>query len=290
MITRRKFIKSSALTTLYLTTLSFPFKKNTLFDDYDEILCRKKFKVFLNSGIRDLAIGDAMIEIGKSFLDTDYESGTLDKNIKETLVVNLTGLDCVTFVENCVVFARSVKSGKTTFEDYKAELQKIRYRDGIIDGYSSRLHYFCDWIYDNEKKGIVKDITKELGGKIYDKKINFMSSNPNYYRQLSDKSELEKIKIIEENINSRTHYYIPRKNISSVYQNLKSGDIIATTTSITGLDVTHTGLVLKENDRVYFLHASSKSKKVVISSNELEDYVAEDSKKTGIMVSRVEEI
>ncbi|MCX7877742.1 MAG: DUF1460 domain-containing protein [Ignavibacteria bacterium] len=289
MITRRNFIKASGLTSLYLTILSSPFKSVFALDDYDEVLCRKKFKIFIDSGLKDLPAGMAMVEIGKSFIGTDYEGGTLDKEMKERLVVNLTGLDCVTFVENCLVFTRCLKNGKTTFDDYKTELQKVRYRNGVIDGYSSRLHYFCDWIYDNENKGILKDITRELGGVVYDKEINFMSSNPKYYKQLSDKSELEKIKVVEESINSRTHYYIPRKNISGIYEKLKSGDIIATTTSISGLDVTHTGLIVKEDSKVYFLHASSKSKKVVISSNELEDYVAEDSKKTGIIVSRPEE-
>jgi hypothetical protein len=285
---RRNFIKSSALTALFLNTLPAFSKSilNRFYDDYDELICRKKFKLFADENIKTLPIGEAIGEIGKSFIDTDYIAGSLDGNNSESLVINLTGFDCVTFVENCLTFARCVLAGKTTFDDYKKELQKIRYRNGSIDGYSSRLHYFCDWIYNNEENKIIKDISSELGGVIYDKKINFMSSNPQYYKQLSNQDELDKIIQIENDINSRKLYYIPAKNISTIYDNLQTGDIIATTTNISGLDVTHTGFIYKEGTKTKFMHASSKSKKVVISNNQLHEYVAEDKKKTGIIVAR----
>jgi len=292
-ITRRDFIKQSALTGLFLTGLPSYSKDlfSSLLDDYDEVICKKKFKLFVDDDISKLPISDAITEIGKSFLGTDYVAGTLDKDTNnEKLVINLTGLDCVTFVENCLVFARCIKSGKTSFDDYLTELQKIRYRDGIIDGFASRLNYFCDWIYNNEDKGIVKNITPDIGGIVYDKTINFMSSHTKSYKQLANKTELEGIKACEEAINSRTYYYIQTKNISKAYDLLQNGDIIATTTTIGGLDVTHTGYVYKESGGTYFLHASSKSKEVIISSGELQEYVAEDSKKTGIMVARPQEL
>lgn len=292
-ITRRNFIRYSALTGLFLSGLP-AYSKNLLsplFDDYDEALCKKKFKVFVDAGLKSHPIGDVIVEIGKSFLGTDYVGGTLDKDTKsEKLVVNLTGLDCVTFVENCLVFARCLKQNATSFEDYMAELKKIRYRDGIIDGYASRLHYFCDWISNNEDKGIVRNITAEIGGIQYNKNINFMSTHTKSYKQLLNQTELEGIKACEEAINSRYYYYIPTKSISKVYDSLQSGDIIATTTTIEGLDVTHTGYVYKDDSGTYFLHASSKSKAVIISSNLLQEYVAEDPKKTGIMVARPVEV
>jgi hypothetical protein len=289
---RRKFLKNTALTSLFLIGLphSFKLKSLSLFDDYDEVLCSKKFKLFLEEGIKSLPIGDAIVEIGKSFIGTDYAAGTLDKEMSESLVINLTGLDCVTFVENSLVFARCVKQGKTAFEDYRAELEKIRYRNGVLEGYASRLHYFCDWIYNNEEKGIVKNITAEIGGVPYNKKIDFMSTHTKSYKQLSESKNLEGIAAAEEAINSRDYYYIPANSISKAYEQLQNGDIIATTTNIGGLDVTHTGYLYKEAGGTYFMHASSKSKQVIISNNELEEYVAEDSKKTGIMVARPQEV
>lgn len=287
-LTRRNFIKTSALSAIFLSAVPQSLKSfnNVFWDDYDEVLCRKKFKLLLGNEVQKLPIGDVIAEVGKSFIDTDYVAGTLDKNKSESLVINLTGLDCVTFVENCLVFARCVKLGKTTFDDYKAELKKIRYRDGVINGYSSRLHYFCDWIWDNESKGIVKNITADIGGVSYSKNIDFMSTHTNSYKQLADSAELEGIKASEDAINSRYYYYIPTKDISKSYDLMQTGDIIATTTSIGGLDVTHTGYVYKEAGGTYFMHASSKSKKVIISNEELQEYVAGDSKKTGIMVAR----
>ena len=287
--TRREFFKFSGLTILSLTQLSNLFNVNNIgfFLDDDSELCRKKFSAFVEEGLKDKPIGDAIVEIGKSFLGTEYTAGTLEINSpNESLVVNLREFDCVTFVENCLTFARCLKKGKTTFDDYKNELEYIRYRDGKIDGYASRLHYFCDWIYDNENKGIVKNISSELGVE-YSKTIDFMSTHTKSYKQLSDKDTLESIKSVENSINSRYHYYIPKKNIAKIHDQLQNGDIIATTTSINGLDVTHTGYVYKGDDGgTYFLHASSKSKEVIISKNSLADYVAEDSKKTGIMVAR----
>lgn len=293
-ITRRNFFKSSILTTLIVSGIPIKlkaFNKHILWDDYDEILCKKKFKIFIDAALKDSKIGDAIVEIGRSFLGTDYVAGTLDKDLEEKLVINLQGLDCVTFVENCLTFARCLKKSKTSFENYNSELELIRYRDGIIDGYTSRLHYFTDWIYDNENKGIVKDITYDLGGVKYTKTVNFMSSNTKSYKQLSDESNLKAIKSIEEDINSRIYYYIPAKSISKVYDQLQNGDIIATTTTIAGLDVTHTGYILKGDDGgTYFLHASLKSKQVIISSNQLHEYVSEDTKKTGIIVARPQDI
>lgn len=285
---RRNFIKTSALSALFLTGLPQTVKSFNagFWDDYDEVICKKKFKVFVDANLKSLPIGEVIGEVGKSFIGTDYVAGTLDKNMSESLVINLTGLDCVTFVENCLVFARCIKQGKTTFDDYKAELKKIRYRDGEISGYSSRLHYFCDWIWDNEAKGIVKNITADIGGVTYNKTIDFMSTHTKSYKQLSNSTELDGVKAAEEAINSRYYYYIPTKDISKSYDQMQTGDIIATTTSIGGLDVTHTGYVYKEGGGTYFMHASSKSKQVIISGEELQDYVASDSKKTGIMVAR----
>ena len=117
-----------------------------------------------------------------------------------------------------------------------------------------------------------------------------MTTHTKSYKQLSSSTELDGVKAAEEAINSRYYYYIPTKSISKSYDLMQTGDIIATTTNIGGLDVTHTGYVYKEGGGTYFMHASSKSKQVIISTEELQEYVAGDSKKTGIMVARPLEV
>jgi hypothetical protein len=288
-ISRRKFFKTSALSALSLIYLpKFIRFKNTIFFEENEEIFKSKIKSFIDAGLGSKPLGGAIVEVGKSFLGTEYVANTLEINPNdEQLVVNLGAFDCVTFVENCMALARCMRTGKTSYDDFKELLMKIRYRHGIIDGYTSRLHYFCDWIYDNQLKSYVNDITRDLGGEEYAKNINFMSTHVNSYKQLADSSNLEKIKAVEDEINLRTYFYIPKKNINKISDRLQNGDIIATTTSIQGLDVTHTGYVIKdESGGTYFLHASSIMKEVIISSNSLADYIKEDPKKTGIMVAR----
>jgi hypothetical protein len=124
----------------------------------------------------------------------------------------------------------------------------------------------------------------------YNKTIDFMTTHTKSYKQLADAAQLEGVTVSENDINTRYHYYIPTGDISNAYGQMQTGDIIATTTSIGGLDVTHTGYVYKEGGGTYFMHASSKSKQVIISEEELQDYVASDSKKTGIMIARPLEV
>lgn len=292
MLTRRKFLKIAGISPLFLMMLNkFPTVfSNILFFDDDEKLFNEKIRYLQMQDIGSSPVGLIVRFVGNTFLGIQYVANTLENNDTEQLVINLRGFDCVTFVENCLTFARCIKKNKITFGDFKNELEYIRYRDGKLDGYASRLNYFCDWIYNNEQKGIVKDITREIGGKSYTKTINFMSKHSKSYKQLSDKTELEGIIACEEAINSRDYFYIPKKSISGVYDKLQMGDIIATTTTIDGLDVTHTGYVYKDDDGgVYFMHASSKYGEVIISKNSLADYISEDSKKTGIMVARPQE-
>jgi len=257
-------------------------------DDYEKMKCQKKLKSF-DATLKELPLNEIIAEVGKSFIGTPYVAGTLDENSNsEEVTVCVTGLDCVTFVENALIFSKLIKSGNTDFESYKSELELIRYRNGKNTGYASRLHYFTDWIYDNEMKGIVKDITADIGGINQSKTIDFMTSHRNSYKQLKNNDELyNEMFDVENNINNREKYFIPVDNISSVYDKLQTGDIIGITTSIDGLDVAHTGFVYKENGNTFLMHASLKNKKVEISSMELQDYIAGNSKQNGIVVARV---
>ena len=187
-----------------------------IFSEEDVEICNVKFQLAVEKNLAEKSIGDVIVEVGKSFIGTDYLSHGLEKDGDEQLVINLTGLDCTTFLENSLVFARCIKKGKTSFEDYQKELQFIRYRNGVIDEYPSRLHYFSDWIYDNVKKGIVDDVTEEIGGEKIKFNLNFMSTHPESYKQLNENPDLiPTIKKQEKEISCREYYFIPKENLKS---------------------------------------------------------------------------
>ena len=237
--------------------------------------------------MREKPINEVVIAIAKSFIGTDYTANTLDAPGKEQLIVNLQTLDCVTFYENSLVLARCIKKNKLTFNDYKKELQFVRYRGGVIDGYTSRLHYTSDYFFDNEKKSVLKDVTKELGGVPFNKKINFMSTHPDLYLQLKNSSEnVKEIKKIEDEMKTRTTYHIPKANIKRIASQIKNGDIIGITTTIDGLDCTHTGIAIWQNGKLHLLHAPIPGSKVQITELPLWDYLAKIKKDEGIIVAR----
>jgi len=252
-------------------------------------ICGEILKKSQSENLNQLPINEVAAKIAKQFIGTNYEAGTLDQNEKEELVVHLSGLDCYTLVDNSIAFARAIKSGTPDYETFISELEKVRYRNGKLNGYISRLHYVTDWIYDLQKRGILKDITKEIGGEKFKKTINFMSENSEKYAHLINNADnVAKIKVVENGINSRDYYFVSQEKIADVETNINDGDIIALTTGIKGLDIVHVGFAVKGNDnRIHFLHAPNVGFKVQITEKTLADYVQGIKSQTGIMVFRV---
>jgi N-acetylmuramoyl-L-alanine amidase-like len=259
------------------------------FTDKDAEICNTTFQLAVNENLSAKPIGDVIVEVGKSFLGTPYKAYTLETEGEEQLIINLTEFDCTTFLENVLALSRNIKQEKTSFEDFQKELTFIRYRNGKINKYPSRLHYFTDWIYNNEQKGIVKDVTEELGGKVFDKKLSFMSDHPTYYKHLKENPAfIEDIKMQEEVINRRTNFFIPQDEILNVEDKIMNGDLIAFTSSVKGLDVNHVGIAIRmEDKRIHILHAPVEGEPVQITKLPLSDYVKKIKKDTGIIVVRV---
>ncbi|MDF2157223.1 N-acetylmuramoyl-L-alanine amidase-like domain-containing protein [Algoriphagus sp. CAU 1675] len=227
------------------------------------------------------------LEIGKIFLQTPYVEKTLELPGEEKLVINLMGLDCTTYVESVLALARISKKKLFSFEDFERELELIRYRQGKNAGYPSRLHYFSDWMYQNQKKRILKDITQEIGGISYPNHPSFMSENPQFYPQLANAAYVEQLKKTEKEISKRAYYFIPKAEINALESKIESGDLIAITTSISNLDMVHVGIAIKKDGRIHLMHASSKNGEVEISAMPLHDYLAGNRSQSGIMVSRL---
>ncbi|MBF8248880.1 MAG: DUF1460 domain-containing protein [Bacteroidetes bacterium] len=282
MMNRRKFLAS-----LPAIGFSTNLRSNRFLAEDDASICTKKFEMAVSLKLQKLPIGDGVVEIGKTFVGTEYAANILEVPGEERLVVNMSGLDCVTFYENALVLARCMKKNKMTFDDYKNELQFIRYRGGVINQYPSRLHYTSDYMFDNEKKKVWKNITKDIGGVRYKKAVNFMSTHPDSYRQIRENPGfLKAIQEQEKEINSREMYHIPKHLVSGISDKLNNGDIIGITTDMEGLDTSHTGVVMRENGAAYFLHAPLAGRKVTISEKPLAGYLAGNKKQIGIMVAR----
>lgn len=291
---RRSFISS---TSLAVTAASLPSSLFGAFmqDLTDEQICKMKFDFALSQSLTGKPINDVMVEIGKTFIGVDYGAHVLETEGEEKLVVNLRALDCVTFYENCVTLARCVKLKKTTFEDYMAQLQYLRYRDGKINGYTSRLHYTTDYWFNAEQKGILKVVTKEIFGeknvKEIQRPINFMSTHRDSYKHLKTNNDnWNIIKKQEDAINARKDYFLPKGNVHMFADNVNNGDLIGITSNIGGMDIAHTGVAVKLDGKLYFMHAPITGSKVQITEVPLQDYLAKNARQTGIIVARVNQI
>lgn len=262
--------------------------EDAIYSQSEEEICTSIFQLAVEKELHQKPINEIILTIAKNFIGTDYAANTLEIGKNEKLVVFLTGLDCYTFLESSLVFARSIQTSRTTFEDYLRELENIRYRNGKLIEYPSRLHYFSDWIYEMDKRGIGKDISKEIGGIPYKKKIDFMSSHVDSYKRLKDNPHfVQEIAKQEKEISSRKYYYIPQEKIASKEKKIQDGDIIGITTNIDGLDISHTGIAVRmSSGRIHLLHAPNVGYKVQITEKPLADYIKGNKKQTGIMVLR----
>src|SRR5690606_11190847 len=166
-----------------------------------------------------------------------------------------------------------LRAGTPDYGSFKNELARIRYRDGVLSGYASRLHYFSEWIADNERKGIVDDVTVEVGGVAMPGDISFMTSHRDAYRQLADSAVVDQIRTIELELSGRERHYIPEDAIAAAAPNIRNGDIIAATSTLEGLDIAHTGFALWVADRLHLMHAPLVGSVVEISEVPLADRI-----------------
>lgn len=207
------------------------------------------------------------LHFAKQMLGVPYVAGTLDGNEEERLVVRVDALDCTTFVETVLALSIADKRGERDFGGFKEALTEVRYRDGILDGYASRLHYFSDWIRNNEKMGFVKECTAETScaqPKVL--WLDFMTSHVDSYLPMKKNPELvSAIASQEKQWQGTVVSYIPKENLNLPPEALKikDGDILAMVTNIKGLDIVHVGFAFWKDHQLHLLHASSLAKKVI---------------------------
>lgn len=231
--------------------------------------------------------------IAREFLGVPYVAHTLEVSDREQLVVNTRQLDCTTLVETVTALKICAQQGRKTFADYVNTLRNLRYRQGIIDGYPSRLHYFSDWILDKVRMKMVTDIQSPNPPFTAQQHIavSYMSTHPNAYRALKAHPELVPvIRQQEEALTGRTARYIPKEDIRNttlLRQTVKDGDIIAITCNKEGLDIAHLGFAVWRSDGLHLLNASQIHGKVVEEPMTLRYYLSKHKTFTGIRIIRI---
>lgn len=241
-----------------------------------------------------LPIGERTAAVGRALVGTPYKSYTLEIDDRiEAPSVNLHGLDCWTFFEAALAFARMLNEPRENWtpETMLQFIELDRYRGGQCTGsYLSRLHYLEEWIRDNESRGLIQDLTQELGGSRVSHTANEMTINWRSYRYMRHNPDLRSgIRAMESRVASMPMSHIPKRRVAAIESKLRNGDVICITTHDPGgIGTSHVGLAYRGSDGVLrLMHASSPRNhgRVVVDSR-LSDYLFRFGTNAGIMVGR----
>jgi hypothetical protein len=240
-------------------------------------------------------LGRSATRVGEMAVGTPYEPFTLEAYLRtggspshEPLTLSLTRFDCVTLVEACLAAARLADDeGMPTWDGFGREIERMRYRGGERRGYTTRLHYFSEWISDGEKRGLVRDCGAELGGVEDARPLRFMTEHRASYPALSDDGVFREIGAIEHKLDERPRRVIPTKRIPQVVGRIETGDVLGFATELPGLDVTHAAFAYRGRDGILrVLHAPLSGGVVEVTPATLPEYVAAIRRSTGILVAR----
>lgn len=134
----------------------------------------------------------------------------------EQLVIELSGFDCITYIECLLALSRS-RSRK----GFVSELKKIRYRSGEVN-WRSRHHYFADWMRHNEKLGVIKIRTRGSLSRSIDANLSIIAELPP----------------------RRAHFHVvPKADVGRVLERVSDGTIVAFASVRAKLDFFHTGML-----------------------------------------------
>lgn len=276
----------------------FAFSESDAPSDADSIRLRAWATALRSIGMNrhSLPLGPRAIKVGELAIGTPYEPNTLEAYIRaggdpkqlEPLTVSLTRFDCVTLVESCLAVARATDDAKKpSWDRFSHEVERMRYRGGRRAGYTSRLHYFSEWITDGEKRGLVRNLGEDLGGTNDTRPLRFMTEHRSSYAALADDKVFEKIGEMERSLDGNPRWVIPTEKIPDVVDKIQTGDVLAFATAIPGIDVTHAAFAYRGPDGVLrVLHAPLSGGVVEITRTTLPEYVAKIRRSTGILIAR----
>ncbi len=242
---------------------------------------------------RELPMGQRVANFGLAMRGTKYEGFTLEiDDHVESASANFSGQDCWTFFEIALGLARMVEVPRKAYApgDLLKEIEWTRYYGGVCTGkYLQRIHYLASWWNDNEARGDVLNVTRQVGPTIplEGRKCQEMTVLWKSYRYLrNDPSLLPEMGRIEARESALPFNYIPKSKVAAVESKIQSGDIIGIVTNQTGGHCSHVGLAYKTGDGVcHFLHASKNYQKVTLDER-LSSYLADFKYHAGIIIAR----
>lgn len=244
----------------------------------------------------DVPLGRSATRVGELAVGTPYEAFTLEAYLRaggspsrtEPLTLSLTKFDCVSLVEACLAVSRVADDpGAPTWDRFGREMERMRYRGGVRGGYTSRLHYFSEWITDGATRGLYRELGAELGGIEDARPLRFMTEHRGSYPALADDGVYREIGEMERGLDGHPRHVIPTARIADVSGEIKTGDVLAFATAIPGLDVTHAAYAYRDSANVLrVLHAPLSGGAVEITRTTLPEYVAAIRRSTGILVAR----
>jgi hypothetical protein len=295
-ISRRAFVRDTAL---FAAALALPMTldASALRPPADRARLAAWLRALRRGGLGSAraALGPAVARVGELALGSPYRAHTLEEYLdvagaspaREPLTAYLTGFDCVSLVESALAIARAAALPRAGWNDFAREIERMRYRGGVRAGYASRLHYFSEWMADNARRGLLRDLGPELGAVEDRRPLRFMTAHRSAYRALADDGVYREIGAMERSLDASPRHLVPTARIASVLGGIETGDVLAFATSIEGLDCTHTGLAYRDRAGVMrVLHAPLSGGVVQVSRGTLPEYVAALRGVTGILAAR----
>ena len=243
-----------------------------------------------------LSTGRAAARVGEFALGSPYEAFALegyikaggDPSKKEPLTLSLRKFDCVSLVESALAVARTGDDPTpATWDHFAREMERMRYRDGVRGNYTTRLHYFSEWIADGARRGLLRDLGPELGAVQDARPLRFMTEHRASYPALVNDEVFAGIGEMERRLDASPRWMIPAAMIPEVSPRIESGDVLAFATTIPGLDVTHSAFAYRDSAGILrVLHAPLSGGVVEITAHTLPEYVGAIRRATGILVAR----
>ncbi len=230
----------------------------------------------------DLVARVARVQLGKPYQLPPERSGP------ELLRVDLTHFECLSLVESSLAVARCTWLGSQDQACFLREVEASRYREGRLDGYASRLHYFSDWLGDNFRRSRVSLLTAALGGEARSYRFDYISTHPGRYPALAEPGVRETMVTQEARISGEPLVILAREAVRGVQHQLAAGDLVAVVSDrLPGLGVGHVGFVDKSlPGPPRLLHASSHHRRVIITPYAVGSYFTNRPDRQGAMLAR----